>query len=447
VGRALPANRCQNGFGMYIRRVSINKIRSIGELKWEPREEGPGWHVVLGDNGSGKSSFLRSLALALVGPKEALAARQDWNTWLRSGELLGSVLMVIADDPEYDSFSGNGKGDAGSVKALTAGIRLERIDEGRPDVEMAKLPTHGRVQPERHVWGAGAGWFSAAFGPFRRFAGGDKEAERSFLSNPKLGRHISVFGENVALTEGLYWLRELNYKKLEHENSREGGLLQRLKLFVNQEGFLPYGIKLKDVSSRGVEFEDANGFPVSVEELSDGYRSILSMTFELIRQLHLDYPEEKIFDPHSKRVVLPGVVMVDEIDAHLHPTWQRKVGFWFTEHFPNFQFIVATHSPLICQAAVKGSIFLLPRPGTDEKGRMLEGAERDRLVYGDILDAYSTEAFGSGVTRSVEAQEKQERLAELNVRELKQGLSAKEKAEQNRLRAAFPTAVHLESSR
>ena len=60
--------------------------------------------------------------------------------------------MVIADDPEYDSFSGNGKGDAGSVKALTAGICLERIDVGRPDVEMTKLPTHSRVQPERHVW-------------------------------------------------------------------------------------------------------------------------------------------------------------------------------------------------------------------------------------------------------------------------------------------------------
>ena len=70
-----------------------------------------------------------------------------------------------------------------------------------------------------------------------------------------------------------------------------------------------------------------------------------------------------------------------------------------------------------------------------------------RSVYGDILDAYSTEAFGAGVTRSAEGQEKQERLAELNIREMNHGLSAKEKAEQNRLRAAFPTAAHLESPR
>lgn len=428
---------------MYIRRAIIRRVRSIVHLGWEPEREGPGWHVILGDNGSGKSSFLRSLALALVGPKEALAARQDWNTWLRSREVFGFIRVDIVPNAEYDCFSG--KGRTGKANVLSAAVRLDRLEESGPEVELAKIATRTRVAPERHVWGTGAGWFSASFGPFRRFAGGDDKAERIFLSNPKLGAHISVFGENVALTEGLSWLRELNYKKLEH--SPEGGLLRRLEQFVNQEGFLPHSIKLKKVTSEGVEFEDANGFPVPVEELSDGYRSVLSMTFELIRQLRHDYSEEQIFDDQNLRVIVPGVVMIDEIDAHLHPTWQKKVGFWFTEHFPNFQFIVTTHSPLICQASTKGSIFLLPRPGTEEDGRMLGGADRDRLVYGDILDAYSTEAFGDGVTRSPEAQKMQERLASLNIRELKRGLSAKEKTEQKRLRAAFPTSSHLQNAR
>lgn len=431
---------------MYIHRAFIRNIRSIAELEWELEDEGPGWHVVLGDNGAGKSSFLRSLALALVGPEEARAAWQDWSVWLRSGEDFGFVRIDLARNGKYDLFSGSGS-TGKAYRFLRAGVRLDRVEKPGLEVELSKLTLQRSVKPERHVWGTGAGWFSASFGPFRRFTGGDKEAERSFLSNPKLGAHISVFGEKVALTEGLYWLRELNYKKLEHANSREGGLLHRLMQFVNQEGFLPYSIKLKKVTSEGVEFEDGNGFPVSVEELSDGYRSVLSMTFELIRQLRRSYSEEQVFDDQNLQVIVPGVVMIDEIDAHLHPTWQKKVGFWFTEHFPNFQFIVTTHSPLICQASVKGSIFLLPRPGTEEEGRMLEGAEHDRLVYGDILDAYGTEAFGAGDTRSPEAHKMQERLATLNIKEVRHGLSAKEKAEQERLRAAFPTSSQLQSTR
>jgi hypothetical protein len=428
---------------MFIRRAVIRNIRSIARIEWEPDKEGPGWHVVLGDNGAGKSSFLRSLALALLGPTEALAARQDWNTWLRSSKGHGFVHVAIDPDAEFDSFSG--KGRIGQVKLLSAAVALDRVEEPALEVELKKRRTTSTVPPERHIWGTGAGWFSASFGPFRRFTGGDKEAERSFLSNPKLGAHISVFGENVALTEGLFWLRELNYKKLEH--SPEGGLLQRLKQFINQDGFLPYSIKLKEVSSDGVAFQDANGFPVPVEELSDGYRSLLSMTFELIRQLRRHFEEERIFDDKNSRVIVPGVVMIDEIDAHLHPTWQKKVGFWLTEHFPNIQFIVTTHSPLICQASVKGSIFLLPRPGTDEEGRMLEGSDYDRLVYGDILDAYSTDAFGAGVTRSRESHAMQERLAALNVKEVAKGLSVGERSEQSRLRATFPTSSGTPVSR
>lgn len=351
---------------------------------------------------------------------------------------MGSVLVDIVPDHEYDLFSG--KGRTGSTTVVSASVLISHSDDV---VELSKRRTT-RLSADRHVWGSGAGWFSAAYGPFRRFTGGDKEAERSFLSNPKLGAHISVFGENVALSESLYWLRELNYKKL--ERSPEGHLLHRLKHFVNQDGFLPHSIKLKDVSSSGVEFEDANGFPIAVEELSDGYRSILSMTFELIRQVSRVHPNGAIFDEENRHVIVPGVVMIDEIDAHLHPTWQKKVGFWLTEHFPSLQFIVTTHSPLICQAAVTGSIYRLPTPGTDESGYMLEGSDRDRLLYGDILDAYSTEAFGPSGMRSPEAHKMQERLAMLNVKELNEGLSDKERREQHRLRGAFPTSPHAAGS-
>ena len=59
----------------------------------------------------------------------------------------------------------------------------------------------------------------------------------------------------------------------------------------------------------------------------------------------------------------PAVVLVDEIDLHLHPKWQRELIGFLTERFPNTQFIVTAHSPLIVQAAAGANIALLKREG------------------------------------------------------------------------------------
>ena len=131
--------------------------------------------------------------------------------------------------------------------------------------------------------------------------------------------------------------------------------------------------------------------------------------------------------------------MIDEVDAHLHPTWQRRIGLWFREHFPNIQFIVTTHSPLVCQAAEHGTVFRLPAPGSEEKAEMVDGIALQRLLYGDVLDAYGTALFGDDVGRSEKGKEMMEELAELNVKEVNFGLNKTERARQRTLRGAFPT--------
>jgi hypothetical protein len=67
------------------------------------------------------------------------------------------------------------------------------------------------------IWSTDSGWFSAGYGPFRRFTGGDKEWEKVYYSDPRPAAHLSLFGEDVALTEALDWLRNINYKSLEHK--------------------------------------------------------------------------------------------------------------------------------------------------------------------------------------------------------------------------------------
>ena len=135
-------------------------------------------------------------------------------------------------------------------------------------------------------------------------------------------------------------------------------------------------------------------------------------------------------------------MLIDEVDAHLHPTWLRRIGVWFCKHFPNIQFIVTTHSPFVCQAAT--TVFKLPTPGTQEQGEMICGAELNRLLYGNVQDAYSTGAFGNGLTRSEASRQRtRKRLAELNRKELHGELTAAEEQEQTELRAMLPTTAHI----
>ena len=422
---------------MYIQQIGIINIRSIPNLNWEiTLHECAGWHVIIGDNGAGKSSLLRAVALVLIGLNQAAALRQNWNDWLTQGESEGEIFLNLLYDSNFDVTSQENQLDW----YCNAPVLMQLKRDAKDNVIIEPQEVDG-FEAKRFLWRKNPGWFSAAYGPYRRFKGGNQDYEKLYESNPKLAAHLSVFGEDVALTECLKWLQDLQFKKL--EGDPQGNLLDSVKEFVNQSGFLPHQAHLENVSSRGVEFIDGNGCRLPVEDLSDGYRSILSLTFELIRQLARVYGYQSIFDPHDPtKIIPPGVVLIDEIDAHLHPTWQRKIGIWFREHFPNLQFIVTTHSPLICQAATVGTVYRLPKPGSNELGGMITGQDLDRLLYGNVLDAYGTEAFGADVTRSDESKKYLQRLAQLNCKELREELTEDEREEQQKLRAMMPTSAH-----
>jgi hypothetical protein len=425
---------------MHITRLAIRDIRSLRSVDWRPPSDvhPEGWHVIIGDNGAGKSTFLRAIALAFAGRENALALRQTWSGWLRPEVSKGIVRIEFTGqwDDEWAKRGAPLQNENPHVR-----IAIERF-EGQVAVVAPKISP----DPERHAWSEKPGWFSASFGPFRRFQGGDKDEEKLFYSHPKLARHLSVFGENVALSECLVWLRHLYLRQLEKRN--DSHLLDQVRDFINQSGFLPHGVRFEKVDSDDVHFTDGNGVPVPVTALSDGFRSVLSFAFELIRQMAQCFGPSGLFlKQDGGRIVVnhTGVVLVDEIDAHLHPTWQRRIGFWLTDHFPHVQFIVTTHSPLICHAAERGSVYRLAAPGTDEQPAMATGIKRARLIFGSVLDAYGTDLFGKDVSRSAAAQAKQQRLAEINQRALAgETLSAAEMSERQELRALFPSLMDEE---
>jgi predicted ATP-binding protein involved in virulence len=416
---------------MYIKKISIENVRSLKSITWEIEEtQCPGWHIILGDNGSGKSTFLKSMSLVLIF-NQFDALRQNSEEWLNRDSNSGHISLELIRDEEHDPFSGKGK--TYQKKLLPAKVDLTRI---KNNVTIAK--GKNKEDPSRYIWGQSVkGWFSTAYGPFRRFSGGNKDYQKLFYSHPRLAAHLSIFGEDVALDESIEWLKELQFKKL--ESPSQDSLIDAITAFINTNNLLPHGAKINKISSEGVEFIDGNNCTLLVEELSDGYRSILSMTFELIRQLIQVYGVDQVFGENNSQIIAPGVVLIDEIDVHLHPTWQKQIGIWFCKYFPNIQFIVSTHSPIICQAATQGTVYRLPKPGSHDSGKMITGQDLDRLLYGNVLDAYGTDVFGENVTRSEASRQKQKRLAQLNQKARYEALTDDERQEHQTLQAMMPS--------
>jgi predicted ATPase len=411
---------------MYLRQLTLQNFRGFESLEWSlPAGSEAGWHVLLGPNGSGKSTFLRAAAIAFTGPAEFMAARRPTQDFIRRADDVheATIDLSVSHEPTWDKWAGK---ERQSNQPVNVAMMLHRSGSLSATCDQSLM--------ERTLWGEGLGWFSAAFGPMRRFTGGNPESLRLFASYRRLARHLSVFGEDVALTEALEWLRQLRFKQLERADpASTRDLLDRVRDFVNQPGFLPYGAQLADVSSDAINFVDGNGVQLPVVELSDGYRAVLSMTFELVRLMADRFGEGRVFSDDSTSIVPPGVVLIDEIDAHLHPSWQREIGPWLTRLFPNVQFIVTTHSPYVCQAAQKGSVWTLPAPGSSEPMHRIEGEQLTRVLYGDVLHVLNSEAFGGLPGRSDEALQALDRLAGLN-RRLDHGtLSAAEGQERQAL--------------
>jgi energy-coupling factor transporter ATP-binding protein EcfA2 len=420
---------------MYVKKIDIKNIRAVTGFTMNFNKP-EGWHVIIGDNGAGKSTIIRSVALTMVGPKEIYGIKPNWNKWLNWSAKFGSIEVEIQRSNRID-VQGGVSGVGGTFKTQLKWKRL--LDE------YVILDEKGgkQSQAKNTLWGGKQGWFSAGYGPFRRFTGGSFEMDRVF-DNPsysRLASHLSLFGEDVALSEATKWLMNLKFQTLEKTIS--ANVIDDLKKFINSPEFLPHKTKLKSIGSEGVNFVDGNGAAVSVTEMSDGYRSILSLTFELLRQLIRVYGDKKVFRKIREGVMeidLPGVVLIDEVDAHLHPSWQTKIGEWFIKYFPKIQFIVTTHSPLICRASHKGSIWRLSAPGHGDDlvvSGEVTGDDKNRLIYGNVLDAYGTDLFGEAITISKEGTEKRNQLAKMNIDSI-MGKPV-DKTEFQELKKIFPT--------
>ena len=394
---------------------------------------------MLGDNGTGKSTVVRALATVLMGAENAHASRQDWSTWVREGAPHGEVKVQLEQHPDVDAWVDRGRTASNApVNASFTITPTADALQAHGSAAMVGFPRTGNAK--RTVWGTGGGWFCASFGPFRRFTGGDPDINPLYHSHPRLAPHLTAMGEHVALPESLGWLKDLGFRAAVELDEHAQPTMDAVLGFVNNADLLPHGARIDEVTASHISMADGYGAKVAIEEMSDGYRSILSITLELLRLMFRAFGVEAgLRAMRGGTVHLPGVVAIDEVDAHLHPQWQKRIGEWFVERFPVTQFLVTTHSPIICRAAAeRGSVWKLPTPGSDDEPRRVVGSEFNRLVHGNILEALATDLFGEDVSRSDRSDELAARLAELSQRRLHVDLTAEEESELQWLRETFP---------
>ena len=96
-----------------------------------------------------------------------------------------------------------------------------------------------------------------------------------------------------------------------------------------------------------------DGEKIPFSSLSDGVRSVLSMVMELSLRCYLLNP----YLGENAPLFTPGIVLIDEIDLHLHPEWQLHILNDLSAMFPRVQFIVSTHAPLILSSVKDGCVF------------------------------------------------------------------------------------------
>jgi predicted ATP-binding protein involved in virulence len=113
----------------------------------------------------------------------------------------------------------------------------------------------------------------------------------------------------------------------------------------------------------------------------------------------------------ESRITAEGVVLIDEVDAHLHPLWQREIGFRLRRVFPRMQFIVTSHSPFVAQAASDRGLFVL-RSVTPE-GAVEAQRPLDSVKGWRVDQILTSPLFGLDATRDEETESLIRRHADL----------------------------------
>lgn len=342
-------------------------LRNIGNFKTIEISFDENWNLLLGDNGGGKSTILRAITLALSGSDsrgEGMAARL-----LRNGEQEGSIELTFGSSRVRTTLVRDG------TRVQMRSLHITPLQAGQ--VLVLAFPALRGVTTTQPT------------GPTRMEAADPSVDDVAPLLQEKVDTRLNQLKQWVINTA------------IQSENSPNG---REARMFSTFKDVIRDIVPGRHVELRRVDRQtwtvwlNTDDGEVSFDSLSQGTSSILGWVGVLLQRLYdvypsLDKPEEG-----------SALVIIDEIDAHLHPRWQRKLVTLTREKFPNVQMVASSHSPLLAGAMRRNELRIVERdPETDE----MRAAPPREDLSGQKADAILTSSlFALPTSRSPEAEKK-----------------------------------------
>jgi AAA domain, putative AbiEii toxin, Type IV TA system len=354
---------------MYVRHLRVREVKLLRdvEVDFVGADDAPRmWTVFVGENRLCKTTLLQTIAAAASGVDRGTQLASDViASW---PDLRNPVPLSIEAEFGFSHtrhghrrYPGHQLAPPGVVPRLSSRLLLEpdkRIFQGESRYSGGYIGATG--------WGgdplaearaqALPGWFVAGYGPSRLLPGAGKAARQS---EPTLDRLRPLFGESLIGTGFIELLGEdlgRAFAKVLQAIFVSGGLLPHVTaLDLRGRGGIRSAKDLAEAQRFEMDVLDAHGARIRVPAtwLSQGYQSVIAWLADLVGQILLEAGEP------IESADMEGTVLVDEIDLHLHPTWQVRLIPALKQVFPRLQFIATTHSPMVLPALAAEEVILL----------------------------------------------------------------------------------------
>ena len=325
----------------FIKEIRINNVRHLKDIRISLDSEHRQHLILTGKNGSGKTSVLDEIANNLV-----LLNRSTKND-----------LLKIYRELQQDITSLNTETDKSRRELLEQRISLHKISLSSCPVTGIDV-IYNFEEDLSTLYREGK--FLTAF-----FAAGR-------LSNDVLPAHGVEdirLSSPIGVTESpardimkymVHLKTQQSYAKNEDDTQNERYIGEWFDRFEKALRTLldDDSIKLKyDYKNYRFVIQQKNRNPSSLNELSDGYSSILRILSDLIMRMDQNWLHKNQLSEYNKE----GVVLIDEVETHLHIELQRKILPFLTKFFPRLQFIVSTHSPYVLTSLSNVVVYDLER--------------------------------------------------------------------------------------